>query len=655
MTRIFAELNEPQTRIAIHFPYDAEAVEVMRSLKPKGARAIKDAAGRWHWEMPLTLESGRLLREEFGPALDLGIGIRAWGRDAVKAERQMASLATAGDAELENVRPDAAAWLRPYQRADVAMMARANVINANQPGTGKTVEVIYAVEEAGLHGPHIVVAPASLHKDPWRDELAKHAPNARVLYGATPQQRRGAINFVALEQDAGRAGDIWLILTPADVRVKRWEAHELEILSGTPAWSNIMDSKLSSDHKGNVYAPKGAELPPLEQGGNLADFNLFELRTGALVADEFHKFGLGADRNTLFARGLAALRKNAQRAFALSGTPTGGKPIRLFGPLNFIEPDLYTSKWRWAGLWLTNADGSGPVNPGAGTGIGGLQPGRETDFYKAHERVMVRRTRSEALPGMPPKLVQNVWVDMTPKQAAQYRELEKMTEVEVEGGTLTTDGILSEFTRLKQIANSKMKIEALTERYEAGVKGIRPDLSESGKLPVLLDHLDTFGLRKDDPEPGARAIVASASQVFIEALEPVLAAAGLNVRRLDGTVINKKSRADRDDVIDWYKEESADARVLVMTTETGGVGLNLGMTDVIVVLDETWNPDDQEQLEDRGMRDRTTPLNVLYLRTRGTVQEYIWEIGLEKGRQNKKVLADALRQRMRAASTPAAA
>jgi hypothetical protein len=54
------------------------------------------------------------------------------------------------------------------------------------------------------------------------------------------------------------------------------------------------------------------------------------------------------------------------------------------------------------------------------------------------------------------------------------------------------------------------------------------------------------------------------------------------------------------------------------------------------------------------MRDRTTPLNVLYLRTRGTVQEYIWEIGLEKGRQNKKVLADALRQRMRAASTPAA-
>ena len=89
--------------------------------------------------------------------------------------------------------------------------------------------------------------------------------------------------------------------------------------------------------KVDIYVPKDetAEL-------------LFDLERGVVVADEFHKFGLGADRNTLFARALAALRNNAQRAFPLSGTPTGGKPIRLFGPLNFIDPDTFSSKWRWA-------------------------------------------------------------------------------------------------------------------------------------------------------------------------------------------------------------------------------------------------------------------------------------------------------------------
>lgn len=170
---------------------------------------------------------------------------------------------------------------------------------------------------------------------------------------------------------------------------------------------------------------------------------------------------------------------------------------------------------------------------------------------------------------------------------------------------------------------------------------------ESGKLPVLIDRLDTFGVRAKDPEPGARAIVASMSQRFVKLLEEVLDAEGLNVRRLDGTVTNTKTIKRRDDVIDWYKEPSDDARVLVMTTDTGGVGLNLGMTGSIHIMDEDWAPDTQEQLEDRGMRNRTTPLIILYYRTEDSIQEYIHEINLGKEIQNKRMLADRLRERMR--------
>jgi SNF2 family DNA or RNA helicase len=303
-------------------------------------------------------------------------------------------------------------------------------------------------------------------------------------------------------------------------------------------------------------------------------------------------------------------------------------------------------------MWLTNADGTGPVEPGAGTGIGEIQPGREEEFYNAHAANLIRRTRHEALPGMPDKQFIDVWVDMTPKQRKVYEKFVRSAEVEIDGGRVSADGVLAEYQRAKQFANALCRIND---------RGEVVPTTESGKLPELLDRLDTYGVRAKDPEPGARAIVASMSQRFVVVLEEYLRSAGLNVRRLDGTVTNTKTIKHRDDVIDWYKDLSADdeywegdggkeARVLIMTTDTGGVGLNLGMTGSIHIMDEDWNPDTQEQLEDRGMRDRTTPLIVLYYRTRNSIQEYIHEVGLNKTRQTKKVLADSLRQKIRAAA-----
>jgi len=641
----FCELDpRDQKRIAVYFPYNQELKdELKRELQARWVAKDKSPNGQGFWTVALDLAVARRLREIVGPGLTLGQGIEAWGRDEKRAQRQLRSLSRASDATLDRVPAEDAEWLRPYQRADVKHMSIEDVINANQPGVGKTVETIYAIIESGEAGPHIVVCPTTLFKDPWRDELAAHMPDMRVLYGDTPAERRGAINFTWMEFKEGRAGDIVLLLNPEMIRVEKitketgkgWQKREK-----TPAQieAEINGRKiLSRDHKGNMYVPKG--------GPDDAESLLFEIEGGWIVADEFHKHGLGADRNTQYARGLAALRRNFERAAALSGTPTGGKPIRLWGPLNFTNPDKYPAKWRWATLWLSNADGTGPADPeDPGSGIGGIMPGREEEFYTAHAAHLIRRTRREALPGMRIKQIIDVFVDMTPKQRKAYDEFMRTAEVVIEGGRVTADGQLAEYARAKQFAN------ALCELREDGE--IHPT-AESGKIPVLLDRLDTFGVRKVDPEPGARAIVASESRRFVVLLERVLADAGLNVKRLDGTVKNLKTRKDRDNVIDWYKDiesESgrSEARVLVMTTETGGVGLNLGMTGSIHIMDETWVPDDQEQLEDRGERNRTTPLIVVYYRTKDSIQEYIHQVGINKTRQNNKVLADKIRQALRA-------
>jgi SNF2 family DNA or RNA helicase len=78
---------------------------------------------------------------------------------------------------------------------------------------------------------------------------------------------------------------------------------------------------------------------------------------------------------------------------------------------------------------------------------------------------------------------------------------------------------------------------------------------------------------------------------------------------------------------------------IVMTTQTGGISLNLEEAGSVHALDETWNPDDQEQLFDRGDRgSRTTPLKCYTYRSRDTIQEYIAGIVVGKRATNQKVL-----------------
>ena len=603
--RAFAELNDRQTRINVFFPYSVEAVAAIREVP---GRSFHKAANGLpaHWSIPLDMTAARRLREEFGQGLKLGDGVQAWGRDEVRRARQLKSISTADDAVLENVPPGAAAWLRPYQRADVKMMALTNVLNANQPGVGKTVEVIYAVQEAGLTGAHLVVAPLTLHKDPWADELAQHAPGATVFWATSPKDRKEAAREAVEAIKAGMK-NVWLIVNPDFIRVESDKGKDPAAFAGRP--------RLSSDHKGVGYYAKPETAP------------LFEIDWDSVTLDEFHKSGLGEDRNTLFARACAALAKRATRRYALSGTPMGGKPIRLWGTLFFIEPTLYSSKWRWAEEWLEIDD------EGVGKKIGGIKPGREEEFYASHAKHLVRRTRKEALPGLPDKVTIDVSVRMTPAQRKQYLAMEAAAEVAVEAGRISASGILAEFARLKQIANARCEIDE---------KGDVVPTRDSGKLPALIERLDGFGLRKDNPEPGARAIVASESKRMAEMVAAVLIEEGLNVRLLTGEVTGD----DRNRVIDWYKTPAESARILVMTTQTGGVGLNLGMTGSIHILDETWNPDDQEQLEDRGMRNRTTALMVLYYRTEGTIQEAIAEIAAGKKITNRNVL-DIVRENRR--------
>lgn len=633
MLKAFAEINEKGTRINVHFGYSPQAVKAIKAVP--GRSFVGREKGGPFWTVPLDMESAKALRNEFGEGLSYGDALKSWGIQEKRRQRELRSLALADDAELSRVPaliprlaaiiegkpldpsladdeleflpPTNALWekrdARPYQRADIALMARENVLNANQPGTGKTLEYFGSVAEADLlSGIHLIVAPVTSHYDTWVREAMIYDIPGTILYGDTPDERHWAVAEAMKMNEAGEV-PVWLVLGYDDIRLAKAKLDE--------DGKNIDPRPvLKRDHKGREYVLQREEFAPLYE----TEFNSF-------CIDESHKSGL-PNNQSLFALG-ASLIKSKKKA-DMSGTPMGGKPIRLWGHLNWLDPDQYGSKWRWAEHWLEIDDN------GFGKTIGGIKPGLEDDFYKAHAHRMVRREKREALPGLPVKVIKEIVCHMTPKQAKQYREFERESEIRIEEERLSATNVLSEYTRLKQFANAACSLE----RKKNGELRVVPQ-PESGKLQKLIETLDQHGIRKTDPEPNARALVGSESVEMIQMTAEFLRSQGIEVVELHGNVNPKEKKAN----LARFRKFDGPPVVLAMTVQTGGVSLNLQEADSVHALDEMWDPDPMEQFEDRADRgSRKKPLVCYYYRTEGTIQEYIQSVAGGKSVTNKNVL-----------------
>jgi SNF2 family DNA or RNA helicase len=587
--KVFAELTEKGDRCAIHFQFSDEHVAAMNRLKPLGARFTPYDKGGPLWTVPLDLETMRQLRKEFGDGLQLGAAVSAWGRKAVKKELTLQSLSVLDDVPLKELKllkklPKLAKWYRPYQRADVKFMATTSCLNLLEPRLGKTTEVIGAIFEADLeNGPHLVVAPKSTLDSIWRMEIERWTDHEVVTFSGdlTTQEKAKAEDTV--ERCLKAKKPFWFVTTASMV------------------------------YRGNY--------PQLKQ------WNSFTI-------DEFHKTGLPVSAN-VFSK--EAKKVKALRKYALSGTPMGGKPIKLWGALHWLEPQQYTSKWRWAEQWLVIVSGWGNYRT-----IGGIIKGREDAFYKALAPHAIRRLRSEVLPQLPETQWIDVWCDMTTPQAAQYKEFAAAAEVRIDEYHLSATSILAEYTRLKQFANHKCAVQILSVDEETGRVEMKVKATEEcGKIPYLLQNLAERGIDPDDPEGEDQALIASQFRETAEMIYKYLNNNGIPCEIISGAVEMK----ERNRIMEEF--QSGQVRVAVLVTAAAGVGITLNRASDVHVLDETWNPDDQTQVTDRAVdTTRIHQVTALVYRSRGTVEEYIKKVNDEKFEVNKNVL-DLRRQMLK--------
>lgn len=650
MVKVFAEINKSRDRIKVEFPYDRDCVTKMRRVP--GHRFVPPRKGGPHWLVPLDLTSAQKLREEFGDYLELGTAVRKWGHKQMRQVQKMIELGDAKDAELEYLPkklPKLAKALRPYQRVAVKKMAAADQINADVPGLGKTLETIAAIHEAEGDldkGRTLVIAPKTSLEPVWLYELDRWLPSdipVFLLSGDDSQSDRAEIIEEVMEH-AKNDEPCWLVTTPNAVRYETDKA-----ATKRNGENGILD------HRGRA---KKVLVPAYPE--------LFEIEWTTGIFDEYHKMGLSnpsrdsdGSPTTMMAKAAFDLIIMGPK-FLLSGTPMGGKPIKLWAALSFLDPGRFTSMWRWVDEWLvTESKGIGKIDPETGeeetrTSYYGVREELDEKFNNHIMPYMIRRTKREVAPDLPDKQYVNLEVEMTPKQRDQYVKMARDAEVKIEEENLNATNILTEYMRLKQFADAKQtivrkkKVKELKDGTKEGYEAISLEpTTDSGKLPYVMELLNERGIyttkqiKKEgmDPEDGPGIIIASQFKKMVDMIHKWLTDQGIEAYKLTGDT----KQGDRTDMVKRF--QSGECRVFCISTTAGGVAITLDKADTGIIIDETWDPDDQSQLEDRywgrklgDVTDEANKATVYYIRSKDTIEHYIWSMTKGKAITNEMIL-----------------
>ena len=626
MAQVTIEVGEGRCdskRICVDFPYSTTLLSRMRTVS--GRSFVKTP--RKHWHVPLDMETCRQLRQAFGNDLVIGPNLYSWAQNAARAETTLGTLACAGTAELQRLsavlpalheaihlgpkglimtpeeRLEALAGPASFQAADVRFLVEsANPLNGNQQGIGKTPEWIAAVWEAGLEdGNHLVIAPATAVDGTWEPELEKWQADANKLVGiyactGTRAQREATL----AEWQRSKCVVKWVVVNPAMIQFKKDPARSSSItlpLKGKAALQGCYCSKGRDAHE--HYVNPYPELTTL--------------KWTTIAIDECHKGNI-RNHKTITSRAIHKLRTGKRHA--LSGTPMKKKGSDIWGILHWLNPDVFTSYWRFTDKYFYIEDN------GYGKTVGSLRKEAEEPFFRMLQPYIIRRTKAEVLPWLPPKHYVEVQCRMTNGQALQYQQMEAQGIARLEEGSISTTSILAEFTRLTQFAFGV---------WNRGADGKLHPTEDSGKLEALLDKMEEADVFDD---PSVKQLVFSQYREVIELVAEVLRQRGVKVDIVSG---KQNKQGQRRQIREAF--QSGDTQVLCIVTTAGGVSLTLDAADTVHMLDSMWSPDEGEQAEDRAHRaSRVHNVTIYQYHSVGTIDQYRAQVAAEKAFEHKRIL-----------------
>jgi SNF2 family DNA or RNA helicase len=400
-------------------------------------------------------------------------------------------------------------------------------------------------------------------------------------------QAMAAVEILARERSLSRV----LVIAPSSVKyqwdteIRKFTKRAVQVIDGTP-----------EERVKQYTEPTFYRLVNYEQV--VRDTNAIQdWKPDVIILDEAQRIKNWASKTTMTVKKL-----QSRYAFVLTGTPLENKLEELYSIVQFVDERRFGPAFQFLHDHRVLDD------------KGQLTGYRQLDKIRDRlEPIFLRRTRDEVLGELPPRTDSNVFVELSDEQRTPYEEQRTTLARLLSKPTLTDPDrkrILACLSNLRLICDSTFLFDKST--------------NSSPKLVEFEELLNELGLTGAGRQKH-KVVVFSQWEQMLHLTAAVLERQRLGYALLHGGLSGK----DRKAVLAKFKTD--DTCKVFLSTDAGGVGLNLQMADTVINLELPWNPAVLEQRIARVHRlGQEKPVRVINLVTRGTVEERVLRILTDK-------------------------
>ncbi|GAB4470307.1 MAG: hypothetical protein Kow0088_03060 [Anaerolineales bacterium] len=298
-----------------------------------------------------------------------------------------------------------------------------------------------------------------------------------------------------------------------------------------------------------------------------------------------------AVKNPLAQSSKAVRLLNGNQRLVMTGTPIENNTFELWSQFAFLQPGLLGSLEAFRREFANPIEGEGD------------EESAET-LRKLVYPFILRRTKSQVAPELPPREERVVYTQMGEEQQKLYQRMRDYYREIILGRSEQEENnnqrmkILEGLLRLRQISIHPALVDATFQ-------------GEAPKFTWLLETLETL------QQEGHKALVFSQFVEALHLLRKELDGRSIRYAYLDGQT------SDRQSQVDAFQHDPA-LPFFLISLKAGGVGLNLTAADYVIHLDPWWNPAVERQASDRTHRiGQEKPVFIYKVIVRDTVEEKI--------------------------------
>ena len=328
--------------------------------------------------------------------------------------------------------------------------------------------------------------------------------------------------------------------------------------------------------------------------------NLAQIEWDAVIFDEGQYLKNSNSQTAQSARALKSANK-----LLLTGTPIENKLLDLWSLMHCVMPGALGTQSSFKREFQDSGDAES-----------------RSRLSRRARPFLLRRTKEEVAPELPPKVEEDIRVTIEGKQEELYRAEIKVARkhlLKIEDGEQLDKerfNLLTSLLRLRQIC------------CHPALAGLKDESVTSAKLEALVDLLEPL------IEQGNKVLVFSQFVEMLRLIEERISNLGCPLFKLTGQTENRGNL-----LMDFRREPAAG--VFLISLKAGGSGLNLEAASYVILFDPWWNPAVENQAIDRTHRIGQTKTVFAYrLLVRDTIEDKIRQLHIRKSNLAKNVLGE---------------